>query len=63
MGVNGSGGFRILKRGVPVCELCVRRASGKGGSGGMPPPPGRFLTSGLLRSFLVYSCSEIAKAG
>ena len=38
MGVNGSGGFKILKRGVPVCELCVRRASGKGGSGGMPPP-------------------------
>ena len=55
--VHVSGGSRILKRGVPVCDLSARR--GVWGHA----PPGKILISGLLRSFLVYSWGEIAKAG
>ena len=33
------------------------------GLGGAPHPPGKFWISDLLRSFLVYSWGEIAKAG
>ena len=46
---DSSGGSRILKRGVPVCDLSARRV----GLGACPP--GIFFNSGLLRSFLAYS--------
>ena len=51
-----------MKWGVPVCDLSARRALARG-SGGMPPlSQEKFWISGLLRSFLVYSWDEIAKA-
>ena len=58
---RSSGGSRILKRGVPVCDLSARRAPARGVW--RDAPPGKFWISGFLRSFLVYSWGEIAKAG
>ena len=49
-----SGGSRVLKRRVPVCDLSARRAPVRG-IWGHAPPPVKFLISGHLRSFLVYS--------
>ena len=61
---NGhSGGPRILKTGAPVCDLSEHRAPARGVWGHAAPPPGKFWISDLLRSFLVYSWGEIAKAG
>ena len=54
-----SGGSRILKRGVPVCDLSVCRVA----ASEVWEHAGKFWTSGLLRSFLVYSWGEISKAG
>ena len=42
-------------------DLSARRALARGVWG--HAPPGKFWISGLLRSFLVYSWGEIAKAG
>ena len=47
---QGSGGSRILKRGVPVCDLSARRAPARGVS----CLPGKFWISDL-RSFLMHS--------
>ena len=55
-----SGGSRILKRGVPVCDLeCVACPS----LGAWSPEKRKKKIFDLLRSFLAYSWGEIAKVG
>ena len=52
--------FEVVRLGLTVC-MHVQRAHLLGRSAGMPPPPGKFRISGLLKSFLMRFLSNITE--